>query len=224
MQALTSAFDVFFQELWPHAPEIITTGKRPFEFYDFVGQDPGLSNAFQKTMIGNANIIGPDVVEIIDLPAGGGKLLDVGGGHGKFTIQFCQKYPQLHGKIIDSAVALETAKDFIAQEKLEQRIELAPGDIWEMDWGEKYDLILLFNFIHHYEIATNERLLSRVFTALKPGGKVAILDQLDGVVHGSATNAVVQLVGLMYYIFADGRTFSRDEVSVNAFWGRISKD
>ena len=213
MKSMTGAFDVFFQELWPHASEIITSGIRPFDFYNFVSQDPGLSDAFQKTMIGNANIIGPDVVKIINFPQSGGKLLDIGGGHGKFSIQFCQKNPRLSAKIIDSAAALETAKFTITENKLEQRIELAPGDIWEMAWGENYDLILLFNFIHHYEMSTNEKLLSQVFKSLKPGGKVAILDQLDGTVSGSATNAVVQLVGLMYYIFADGRTFSCDEVS-----------
>jgi hypothetical protein len=59
----------------------------------------------------------------------------------------------------------------------------------------------------------NVELLNKAQAALKPGGQIAILDQLEGSVSGSATNAIVQLVGFMYYLFADGRTFSRDDVS-----------
>lgn len=213
LQSLTLAFDTFFKELWPHAPSILKTGERPFKFYDFVNSDPELASAFQKTMIGNANIMGPDVVAIVDLPQEGGNILDIGGGHGKFTIQFCESNPNIKGKIVDSAPALETARDFVSQNGLNGQIELVPGDIWEMDWGNNNDVILLFNFIHHYDIPTNKELLSKAFTALNPGGKVAILDQLEGAVSGSATNAIVQLVGLMFYIYADGRTFTKNEVT-----------
>lgn len=212
LHSLTSAFDVFFQKLWPHAPAIIQSGERPFDFYQFVTSDPLLSDAFQKTMIGNANIIGPDVVKIIDLREQETKLLDIGGGHGKFTIQFCQAYPGLRGTIIDNAVALQTAARFVKEAGFQDRIELIPGDIWEIAWGGNFDLVLLFNFIHHYGPATNLELLKKTFAALKPGGKVAILDQFEGTVSGSATNAVVQLVSLMYYVFADGRTYSSEEI------------
>ena len=130
-----------------------------------------------------------------------------------FSIQFCHAYPQLRATIVDSAIALQTAEKHVAAHELENRIELSPADIWQMECGRDYDLVLLFNFIHHYDVATNKKLLQKVKAALKPGGQVAILDQLEGTVSGAATNAIVQLVGLMYYIFADGRTFSRHEIS-----------
>ena len=46
-----------------------------------------------------------------------------------------------------------------------------------------------------------------------PGGKVVIFDQVAGKQFGTATNAIVQLVGLMYYLFADGRIFTRAELT-----------
>jgi len=193
---------------------VVQSGERPYQFYDFVGRDPAFSHAFQQTMVGNANLIGPDVVKKIKLPDEGGRLLDVGGGHGMFTIQFCQANPQLQATIVDSAAALATARQHVAAQQLESRIELRAADIWQMDWGQNYDLILLFNFIHHYDIATNTKLLQKAKAALKPGGQIAILDQLEGNVFGSASNAIVQLVGFMFYLFADGRTFSRDEINI----------
>lgn len=213
IKSAVQVFNTFFLELWPHATEVVKSGERPYQFYDFISRDPDLSHAFQQTMVGNANIIGPDVVKKIKLPTESGRLLDVGGGHGIFSIQFCQANPHLQATIVDSAAALETARKHVAAQHLEDRIELVAADIWQMDWGQGYDLILLFNFIHHYDIATNVELLNKAQAALKPGGQIAILDQLEGSVSGSATNAIVQLVGFMYYLFADGRTFSRDDVS-----------
>ena len=62
-------------------------------------------------------------------------------------------------------------------------------------------------------IAFNRDLLQKAHAALKPGGKVAIFDQVEGKVLGSAANAIVRLVGLMFFLFANGRTFTRDELT-----------
>ena len=214
LYSAVTCWDTFLRELWPHAPEVVQSGERPFDFYNFVGSDPALSHAFQQMMVGNANIMAPDIVKKVNLPQTGARLLDVGGGHGMFTIYFCEANPTLHTTIIDSAVALETAKQHIAAHQLEDRVTLIADDIWKMDWGQDYDLILLFNFIHHYDIDTNKALFHKAKASLKPGGQVAILDQLEGNISGAATNALIQLIGFMYYLFADGRTFSKDEVSL----------
>jgi ubiquinone/menaquinone biosynthesis C-methylase UbiE len=165
-------------------------------------------------MMGNARLMAPDIVKKVNLPDGPIRLLDIGGGHGMFTIQFCSAHPNLQATIIDSPEALESAKQFVAQYQLEERIELCAGDMWQMDWGQNYDLMLLFNFIHHFDANTNKKLLQKVYPALKPGGQVAILDQLEGNVFGSATQTLIKLIGFMYYLFADGRTFSKDEVNL----------
>jgi cyclopropane fatty-acyl-phospholipid synthase-like methyltransferase len=85
--------------------------------------------------------------------------------------------------------------------------------LWSAAWGTEWDGILLFNLLHHYDLETNHKLLQKAHAALKPGGKVAIFDQVAGKQFGTATNAIVQLVGLMYYLFADGRIFTRAELT-----------
>jgi ubiquinone/menaquinone biosynthesis C-methylase UbiE len=212
IKAAMHLFNTYFLEFWPHAPEVLQSGERPYQFYDFINRDPALSHAFQQTMVGNATFIGPDIVKKIKLPEEGGRLLDIGGGHGIFTIQFCQANPQLQATILDSAPALETAKKYVAEHRLTDRIELFPSDIWQIDLEQTYDLILLFNFIHNFDLETNIKLLQKTHAALKPGGQVAILDQLEGAVSGSATNAIVQLLGFMFYLLANGRIFSHKEI------------
>ena len=208
-----TCWDAFLRELWPHAPEVVQSGKRPYDFYQFTASTPGLSHAHQQMMSGNANIMAPDIIKQIKLPQESVKLLDVGGGHGMFTIHFCQAHPNLQATIFDDATALETAKINIAAHHLENRIDLKVGNIWEVDWGEGHDLLLLFNFIHHFDMETNIKVLQKAQAALKPNGKVAILDQLEGNVLGSATSTLIKLMGFMYYLFANGRTFSREEVN-----------
>ena len=212
MVSAVTVWDRYLRELWPHAPQVIRSGKRPYDFYEYVAADPALSHAFQQMMVGNANLTGPDIIKKIALPDGATRLLDVGGGHGAFSIQFCQAYPGLTATIIDSAAALESARQNVADAGLAERIELVPGDLWQLDWGSSYDLVLLFNLLHHYDKETNQSLLRRARQALRRGGRVAILEQVEGNVNGSAANALVRLVALMYYLFADGRVYSLEEL------------
>jgi 2-polyprenyl-3-methyl-5-hydroxy-6-metoxy-1,4-benzoquinol methylase len=213
MNAAITCWDAFLRELWPHAPAVVRSGERPFNFYDFTASKPGLSHAHQTMMQSNANLVGTTIVNKVALPASASRLLDVGGGHGQFTIHFCRAHPQLTATIMDSEAALETAQQNLAAAQLGDRVDLYAADLWSAAWGTAWDGILLFNLLHHYDLETNHKLLQRAYAALKPGGKVAIFDQVAGKQFGAATNAIVQLVGLMYYLFADGRVFTRAELT-----------
>jgi SAM-dependent methyltransferase len=212
MKAAITTWDTFVHDLWPNSAQIIRSGERPFNFYAYTASTPGLSSAHQRMMMGNAHLVGPDIVKKVNIPENATRLLDVGGGHGMFSILFCQAYPWLQATIIDDEVALETARENVAAHDLDVRISLQEDDLWQANWGEDNDLILLFNLLHHFDLDTCGRLLRKAYAALGPGGKVAIFDQVEGNISGSATNAVVRLVALMYYLFAGGRAFTREEL------------
>jgi SAM-dependent methyltransferase len=69
-------------------------------------------------------------------------------------------------------VALENANKF----GVADRYKTLPGSIFDVDIGTEYDLILLPNFLHHFDAPTIEQLLNKLHRALKPGGKVATLE------------------------------------------------
>ena len=201
------------RELLPHTTEIIRTGERPFEFYAWTEADADLSDAYQRQLAMNAETAGSAVVNKLVLPQTPTRLLDVGGGHGTYSILMCQKYPQLQATILDYFAGLETARQKIAGEPYADRISLLKGDMWDVEWGEGYNMILLFNVLHQYDIETNVKLLQKAKAALQPGGQVAVLDQITGKIPGSFINALIRLIALQYYVFADGRIFSRTEMT-----------
>ena len=161
----------------------------------------------------NANMGGADVIKKLNLPEGNTCLLDVGGGHGTYTVLMCQKYAQLHGTILDSYSGLETGQRLVEANNLQARIRLQKEDMFEAEWGEGFDMILLFNVLHQFDLDASRRLLQKAHRALKRGGKVAVLDQITGKISGSATNALIHLVALQYYLFIDGRVFAQDDLS-----------
>jgi cyclopropane fatty-acyl-phospholipid synthase-like methyltransferase len=211
-QALLHFWSAAGRDLLPHTTEVIRTGKRPWEFYAWTEADADLSDAFQRQLAMNARMGGTDVIKKLTLPEGATRLLDVGGGHGTYSILMCQKYPQLEATILDYFAGLETARQKLDRQPVANRITLHKGDMWEANWGEGFDMILLFNVLHQYDLETNVKLLQKAKQALKLGGKVAILDQITGKIPGTAVNALIRLIALQYYLFADGRVFSREEM------------
>jgi hypothetical protein len=64
------------------------------------------------------------------------------------------------------AVARENAK----AAGMADRYETIAGSAFEADWGKGYDVVLLPNFLHHFDEAECTDLLHRAHAALKPGG------------------------------------------------------
>ncbi len=104
------------------------------------------------------------------------KLLDIAAGHGIFGIAFAQKYPNVRVTALDWAAVLEVAKENAQQFGVADRHRLLPGSAFDVEFGTGYDLALLTNFLHHFDVETNEKLLKKVHAALGEGGRAVTLD------------------------------------------------
>ncbi len=104
------------------------------------------------------------------------KLLDVAAGHGIFGISFAQAHPNIEVTALDWAPVLEVAKENAEKFGVTDRYHLLPGSAFEVDFGQGYDLILLTNFLHHFDVPTNEKLLRKVHAALADGGRALTLE------------------------------------------------
>jgi len=118
--------------------------------------------------------------EIADLlGAGKGeswKVLDVAAGHGIFGIALAQKNPNATIVALDWPHVLTVARENAAKMGVSARHSTIEGDALTVDWGDGYDVVLLTNFLHHFDTAACEKILSKAHAALKPGGRVAILE------------------------------------------------
>ena len=77
---------------------------------------------------------------------------------------------------LDWAKVLEVATENARKAGVADRHSTIIGSAFEADFGNGYDLVLLTNFLHHFDEATNIGLLMKVHAALKPGGRVATLE------------------------------------------------
>ncbi|MEP7338503.1 MAG: class I SAM-dependent methyltransferase [Acidobacteriota bacterium] len=103
-------------------------------------------------------------------------LLDIAAGHGIFGIAFAQKYPNVEVTALDWAPVLDVATENARKFGVADRHHLLPGSAFDVEFGTDYDLILLTNFLHHFDAATNEKLLKKVHAALAEGGRALTLD------------------------------------------------
>jgi hypothetical protein len=59
---------------------------------------------------------------------------------------------------------------------VESRYSTIPGNAFTVDFGGQYDLVLLTNFLHHFDPPTCENLLRKVHAALVAGGRAVTLE------------------------------------------------
>ena len=72
---------------------------------------------------------------------------------------------------VDWPSVLQVAQENAAASGVSHRYDVLPGNAFEVDLGSGYDLILLTNFLHHFDLATNIQFLKKVYSALKTGGR-----------------------------------------------------
>jgi ubiquinone/menaquinone biosynthesis C-methylase UbiE len=115
---------------------------------------------------------------IAEMAAGTGpcRVLDIAAGHGLFGIEIGRKNPQAEIVALDWAHVLEVAKANARHAGLDGRHRTLPGSAFEVEFGNGYNLALLTNFLHHFDLATCEKLLKRVYKALSPGGRAVTLE------------------------------------------------
>ena len=104
------------------------------------------------------------------------RVLDIAAGHGLFGITLAQRHPQLEVTALDWPAVLEVARENAESAGVSGRHNLLPGDAFETDFGGPYDLVLLTNFLHHFDAATNVKLLEKVRSALSEGGRAVTLE------------------------------------------------
>jgi 2-polyprenyl-3-methyl-5-hydroxy-6-metoxy-1,4-benzoquinol methylase len=104
------------------------------------------------------------------------KVLDVAASHGIFGIAIAVQNPKAQIYALDWANVLQVARENARKEGVADRHHLIPGSAFDAEIGEGYDAVLVTNFLHHFDAATNESLLKRFFAVMNPGARLVILE------------------------------------------------
>lgn len=104
------------------------------------------------------------------------KILDIAAGHGLYGIAFAQNNPQAEVTAVDWKNVLAVAKENAASAGVSDRFRTIDGSAFDVDYGSGYDLVLLTNFLHHFDPPTCETLLRKVREALSDNGRAITLE------------------------------------------------
>lgn len=104
------------------------------------------------------------------------KVLDVAASHGAYGISVASKSHFSELFSLDWAPVLEVAHENVEAAGLGERFKTLAGSAFEVALGDNYDVILIPNFLHHFNREDCVRLLKKAAAALKPGGQVVVVE------------------------------------------------
>jgi hypothetical protein len=104
------------------------------------------------------------------------RVLDIAAGHGMFGIAFARRFPDCRVTGLDWDAVAAIARANAASAGVAARYDTIPGSAFEVAWGKGYDLVLLPNFLHHFDTDGCVAILRRAQAALASNGRVAIVE------------------------------------------------
>lgn len=113
---------------------------------------------------------------VAERAAGPRRVLDVAAGHGLFGVSVARHNPAASIVALDWGKVLEVAAENARLAEVHDRYELLPGDAFSTDFGAPFDVVLLTNFLHHFDRPTCVQLMRKVAASLAEGGFVVTLE------------------------------------------------
>jgi 2-polyprenyl-3-methyl-5-hydroxy-6-metoxy-1,4-benzoquinol methylase len=150
-------------------------------FHEMLGPDDPIWVEFARSMAPMmgvpAEILARQVAaSCVPAPGQQLKVLDIAAGHGLFGIFVARHSPHSEITAVDWANVLEVARENAVKMGVSDRFHARPGSAFDVDLGTDYDLVLLPNFLHHFDEATCVKLLKKLRAAMKPSAILATVE------------------------------------------------
>lgn len=181
---------------WSGLDEVTRSGK-PVGHHDAPPGDP----YWRRYIYGQldlARLSADEVARKLRLPGDPRSLLDIGGGHGWYSVQLCRRHPRLTATVLDLPGSAAIGREIVARAGMADRVQHRDGDASTADLGGGYDGVLCFNLIHHLTSGQIVSLFGRIHQALAPGGLLAVMDAFAE--PGRRKSAAANFLGLFVYL------------------------
>ena len=196
---------------WGRLAQLVRTGEPVEPPQLHLGDDPERTRRFALAMRGRAQAIGRGVVPMLDLE-GCTRLLDLAGGPGTFAEMIVKANPGLTCVTVDVPAVSAVARACVAEAGLADRIECRAGDYHTDDYEpEAYDAVTIFGALHQESPEQICDILARAHRALKPGGRIFILDLMTDRTRTAPAFSALFAVN-MALTTANGWVFSEDDL------------
>lgn len=165
-----------FYRRWGHLTDAVKTGRRPEDNVRDEQAGDWVRN-FEYALYNMARPIAPFIADALALPEDRAlRVLDVGGGHGGYSIALAQRYPRLSATVFELPRVVPVTREIVAQAGLAERVSVQEGDFQRGDLGYGYDVALVFGVLNGEPPEGRPALIVKVFGALKPGGRIVLRD------------------------------------------------
>ncbi|MFE2210470.1 methyltransferase [Streptomyces canus] len=170
-------------DAWPLLDEAVRTGRNVVEdlygkeFFPYLNEDaPESADVFNRAMTTSSVQSARDVAQFLDL-SGSASVADIGGGQGHVVASLLEKYPALHGTLLDLPRVVDNVDPRLrAGGALADRTRLVPGDCREAV-PVRADVYIIKNILEWDDDSTT-RVLRNVIAAGGPGARVVVIENL----------------------------------------------
>ena len=160
-----------------HMTEAVRKGGTVIEGDGTIGPEHPIWVKFARGMAGMMAMPAQLMAKLVDPNADQKlKILDIAAGHGLFGIAFAAQNKQAEVTALDWKSVLEVAKENAEKAGVADRYSTIEGNAFDVEFGSGYDLVLLTNFLHHFDPPTCETLLRKVRAALADNGRAVTLE------------------------------------------------
>ncbi|MEY9944970.1 methyltransferase [Kitasatospora sp. GAS1066B] len=201
-------------EAWPRLDDAVRSGASVFpglygkEFFDYLHDDASDSaRVFDKAMTHSSRQSAHDIAAFVDL-TGVASVADIGGGQGHVLAGLLERYPQLHGTLLDLPAVVAHADPRLRDGgPLASRVHLVPGDC-RTEVPVQADMYIIKNILEWDDDSTR-RTLRNVVKAARPGARVLVIENL---VDDSPSMRFTTAMDLLLLLNVGGAKHSKDSL------------
>lgn len=170
-----------------------------------VESDPERSRNFMEMLYRrSAESVEETARVVAPLIGQGARVLDVGGGHGRYGEAFAA-HCGASVTLVDRQVCVDYARARYGDSQ-----DYIVGDFMTADLGGPYDLALLSNIVHGMGLEAIRQLLTRLADCVVPGGLLVLKDMFF---EGGGNSQAAPMFGMQMLLFtAEGKSFSVPEM------------
>lgn len=165
------------REPYDHLADIVRNGKTTLPGEGSVEPENPIWVIFARNMAPMmAPLAAPLAKIVLNDRRGPMRVLDIAAGHGLFGIEVAKQNTQTRVTGLDWDPVLQVALENARKAGVEDRYDTLPGSAFDVKFGGPYDIVLLTNFLHHFDTETCTGLLRKIRSSLEAGGTVATLE------------------------------------------------
>ncbi|MFH0520359.1 methyltransferase [Streptomyces sp. M41] len=199
-----------------HLLEAVRTGRPQYEghygkpFWTDLSDDDALGASFDALMTTREDAAFAAPVAAYDWSRAR-QVLDVGGAPGGLLTAILRAAPEAHGTLLDLPGAAGRARERIAEAGLGDRVDVVAGDFFD-ELPVSADVVLLSFVLLNWSDPEALRILARCRAALRPGGRIVLLERAEAPAGGTRTSDLYfSVLDMRMLVFLGGRVRTDDE-------------